>query len=85
LAALKFDEHVCETPLPRGPEIENTSTEPTLTDRVMKLVKVGYKPKDAVQIALDEVALEHRKDPDVMTRAHAEAEEFLRKVREGRI
>jgi hypothetical protein len=84
LAASKFREHVCEVPAPHK-EIEDTSTEPTFTKRVMKLLKVGYKPKDAVQIAIDEIALEHRNDPKVMAQARADAQDFLQKVREGRI
>lgn len=83
LAGSKFREHVCE--LPFHQEIEDTSTEPTFTKRVMKLLKVGYKPKDAVQIALDEVALEHRNEPQVMAQARADAQDFLQRVREGRI
>ena len=51
----------------------------------MKLLKVGYKPKDAVDIALDEIALEHRNDPKVMAVARADAQDFLRRVKEGRI
>ena len=84
LAASKFGEHVCEIAVPAR-EIEDTSTEPTFTRRVMKLVKAGYKPKDAVDIALDEVALEHRNDPKVMAQARADAQDFLQRVREGRI
>ena len=84
LAASKFREHVCEVPVPQK-EIEDTSTEPTFTRRVMKLLRVGYKPKDAVQIALDEIALEHRNDPKAMSQARADAQDFLQKVREGRI
>jgi len=84
LAASKFGEHVCEVPAPHR-EIEDTSTEPTFTKRVMKLLKVGYKPKDAVQIALDEIALEHRNDPKVMSQARVDAQDFMQRVREGRI
>lgn len=84
LATSKFREHVCEIPAARN-EIEDTSTEPSFVKRVMKLLKVGYKPKDAVQIALDEVALEHRNDPKVMAQARADAQDFMQKVREGRI
>jgi hypothetical protein len=51
----------------------------------MKLVKVGYKPKDAVDIALDEIGLEHRNDPKVMSKARQDAQDFLQKVKEGRI
>jgi hypothetical protein len=84
LAASKFRDHVCHA-MGVHQEIEDTSTEPSFPKRVMKLLKVGYKPKDAVQIALDEVALEHRNDPTVMAGARVEAQDFLQKVREGRI
>jgi hypothetical protein len=84
LAASKFAEHVCELPAAHR-EIEDNSTEPTFTRRVMKLLKVGYKPKDAVQIALDEVALEHRNDPQVMAQSRVDAQDFMQRVREGRI
>ena len=82
LAGSKFREHTCRPP---EHEIEDTSTEPSFTKRVMKLLKVGYKPKDAVEIAIDEVALEHRNDPQVMARARVDAQDFLRRVREGKI
>jgi hypothetical protein len=84
LAALKFRDHVCEIAVPPK-EVEDTSTEPTFNKRVMKLIKVGYKPKDAAEIALDEIALEHRNDPNVMAKARADAKDFLQRVREGRI
>lgn len=84
LATSKFQSHICErtssaTTRPRE------ANEPTFTDRIRKLVKVGYKPKDAVTIALDELSLEYRGDAAVMRRAQAEAEDFLRKVRDGLI
>ena len=84
LASAKFSEHICEIVAP-AQEVEDTSTEPTFVKRVMKLIKVGYKPKDAVEIAIDDVALEHRNDPNVMSKVRAEAQVFLQKVREGRI
>jgi hypothetical protein len=84
LAAAKFNEHVCELPAPHR-EIEDTSKELTFTKRVMKLLKVGYKPKDAVEIALDEIALEHRNDPKIMAQARVDAQDFMQRVREGRI
>jgi hypothetical protein len=84
LAGLKFQEHVCQVVVPPV-EIENTSSEPSFTKLVMKFVKVGYKPKDAVDVALDEIALEHRNDTKAMAQARAEAQDFLRKVREGLI
>lgn len=85
LASLKFREHTCEVGLFSHMEVADTSAEPSFTVRVRKLTKIGYKPKDAVAIALDDVALEHRNDPHAMAKARAEAEDFLRKVREGRI
>lgn len=54
-------------------------------DRVRKLLKIGYKPKDAADLALQEIALEHRNDAKVMTQARADSEDFLRRVREGLI
>ena len=50
LASSKFSEHICEIVVPRK-EVEDTSREQTFTKRVMKLIKVGYKPKDAAEIA----------------------------------
>ena len=85
IAKARFHEHACEgAPLPPEP-IVDTSKEPPFVDRVRRLLKVGYKPKDAVDIALQDVALEHRNDFKVMAKARAEAEDFLRKVREGLI
>jgi hypothetical protein len=45
----------------------------------------GLKPKDAVEIMLQEVALERGKNPRAMEQARADADEFLRRIREGRI
>ena len=85
LASGKFTEHICEGAAAAATLPGNASTEPTVVERARRLVKVGYKPKDAAALALDEVSLEHRNDPKVMSRARAEADEFLRKVREGLI
>lgn len=85
LASLKFREHTCEADPFLQKQFLDTSTEPTFAVRVRKLAKLGYKPKDAVEIALNEVALEHRNDPKVMAQARAEADDFLRKARDGRI
>jgi len=63
----------------------DNSKEPSFNDRVRKLLKVGYKPKDAVEIALQEIGLEHRNDPKIMAKAKAEGDDFLRRVREGSI
>jgi len=84
LATSKFQSHICQH---KFSEISrpDSAAEPTFTERIRRLVKMGYKPKDAVAIALDDLSLEHRGDLKVMQRAQAEAEEFLRRVREGLI
>jgi hypothetical protein len=45
----------------------------------------GLKPKDAVEIMLQEIALERGNNPKAMDKARADADEFLRRIREGRI
>ena len=90
LAAAKFRSHTCESRSPQQsefskPQTFNPSTEVPFSERIRRLLKMGYKPKDAVGLALEELSLEHRGDSRVMESARAEAEEFLRKVREGLI
>jgi hypothetical protein len=85
LASSRFREHACETGWLRNEPVVDTSKEPTFMDRVRKLLKIGYKPKDAADLALQEIALEHRNDAKVMTQARADSEDFLRRVREGLI
>jgi hypothetical protein len=45
----------------------------------------GFKPKDAVDVALQEITLEYRSDLQAMTQAKQDAEDFLRRVKEGLI
>lgn len=54
-------------------------------ERIRRLIKIGYKPSDAVALALEELSLEHRGDIELMERARCEGQDFLRKVREGLI
>jgi hypothetical protein len=54
-------------------------------ERLRKLVMRGLKPKDAVEIMLQEVALERGNNPKAMEKARVDADEFLRRIREGRI
>ena len=81
LAAGKFREHACDQHLmrikPAGPQ--------TFTARIKKMVAHGYKPKDAVDLLMQEVMLEHRNEPKVLEQARAEGEDFLRRVRAGLI
>jgi len=57
----------------------------SFTGRIRKLVKQGFKPKDAVELFLQEVALEYRNDPKTLARAKAEGEDFLRRMKAGLI
>lgn len=83
LAAAKFREHTCEAQA-GSPAVKQKSG-PTFADRAGKLIRGGYKPKDAVELVVQEIALEHRNDPAVIEKARADAEEFLLKVRKGLI
>jgi hypothetical protein len=50
-----------------------------------KLVTQGFKPKDAVELFLQDIALEYRNQPKVQAQAKTDAEDFLRRVRAGLI
>jgi hypothetical protein len=87
LAAAKFRQHACEaatslsaaTPEARGDA--NTA----FAERARILIKRGYKPKVAVELALQETEIEHSNDPRIMEKARADAEDFLQRVRKGLI
>jgi uncharacterized protein YoaH (UPF0181 family) len=81
LARARFQEHNC---LKFSPAPSATG-EQSFADRVRELVTRGYKPKDAVELVLQEISLEHRHEPKVMQRAKADADAFLRRLREGSI
>ena len=80
LAAGKFREHKCADHLAR---LANLEDEHSFTARIRKLVSQGFKPKDAVELFLQEVALEYRNEPATLARAKAEGEDFLRRVKSG--
>ena len=81
IASANFKGHDCgATPKGRKPLYEEANIE-----RLRKLVMRGLKPKDAVEIMLQEIALERGKNPKAMENARADADEFLRRIREGRI
>jgi len=82
LAAAKFREHKCADHLARLDVVEDGDG---FTGRIRKLVKQGFKPKDAVELFLQEVALEYRNDPKTLARAKAEGEDFLRRMKAGLI
>ena len=81
IASANFKTHDCRaTPKGRKPLYEEANIE-----RLRMLVMRGLKPKDAVEILLQEVALERGNNPKAMEKARADADEFLRRIREGHI
>ena len=82
LAAAKFREHKCTAHLARSPV---STDEDNFTGRIRKLISQGFKPKDAVELFLQEVALEYRNDPRTLERAKIEGEDFLRRLKAGLI
>jgi hypothetical protein len=81
LAAAKFRGHNCSDHLARFAPAGSES----FTARIRKLVAHGFKPKDAVDLLLQEVAIEYPKQPKMLEQARAEAEDFLRRLRAGLI
>ena len=81
LAAAKFRDHKCADHLARLVPAASDS----LTARVKKMVAHGYKPKDAVELVLQEIQLEYRDQPKVLAQARSEADDFLRRLRIGLI
>lgn len=82
LAAAKFDDHKCADQLSR---IGSADDADSFTPRIRKLVTQGFKPKDAVELFLQEVALEYRNQPKILAQAKADGDDFLRRVRAGLI
>ncbi len=79
LAASKFKEHKCSEHLARlTPAMDDV-----FSTRIRKLISQGFKPKDAVELMLQEVGLEYRGDAKVLQQAKAEGEDFLRRMRAG--
>jgi hypothetical protein len=81
LASSKFQDHDCRSSqnTPAAGYLENFS------DRARRLVTRGFKPKDAADIVMQEIMLEHRNDPVISERARSDAEDFLRRVKQGLI
>jgi len=81
LAAAKFRDHHCSDHLSRL----NSAAPESFTARIRKMVAQGFKPKDAVELFLQEIALEYRNQPQVLAQAKSEADDFLRRLRSGLI
>ncbi len=81
LAAAKFRSHNCADHLPR---LISPSTD-SFTGRIRSMVAHGFKPKDAVELFLQEIAIEYPNQPKILAQAKAEGEDFLRRLRAGLI
>jgi hypothetical protein len=81
LAISKFRGHDCAHHPMRLP----SAGEESFTVRNRKLVARGFKPKDAVELVLQEVAIEYPGDAKLHAQAHEEGEDFLRRLRAGLI
>jgi hypothetical protein len=81
LAASKFRDHKCADHLSRLAPVMDEG----FSSRIHKLISQGFKPKDAVELFLQEIALEFRGEPKIQERAKAEGEDFLRRLKAGLI
>ncbi len=81
LAASQFRAHACSDHLSRLRPADGDS----FTARIRKLVSQGFKPKDAVDLFLQEISLECRNDPKTLGQAKTAGEDFLRRWRAGLI
>jgi hypothetical protein len=81
LAASKFQDHDCSVHGEPAVLLDSES----FAARARKLVTRGFKPKDAAQITLQEITFENRNDPKAASKAQADAEDFLRRVKDGLI
>jgi len=79
LAAGKFRGHDCA----KNPGVPRSPEPGSFPVRLRKIVGQGFKPKDAVELFLQEVALEHPNAPKILEQARADGEDFLRHIREG--
>jgi hypothetical protein len=87
LAAAKFREHKCEaeTTPPVAKQESKRVGDASLASRARMLIMRGFKPKDAVDLVLREIAMEAGNDKKVTDSARAQAEDFLMKIRKGLI
>jgi hypothetical protein len=81
LAEANFEKHQCA----QSPKELVFADGQTFAERARKLIMRGFKPKDAVELTLQEIMLEHRDEPKTIERARTDAEDFLRRVRQGLI
>ena len=87
LAAAKFRQHTCEAASSLAATMREAKrdSDTAFIDRARALIKRGYKPKVAVELALQETEIEHGSNPTIMEKARADGEDFLQRVRKGLI
>jgi hypothetical protein len=81
LAAMKFQEHDCQQ---HAQKTASTDVD-SFAERARRLIGRGFKPKDAVELTLQDIMLEHGSDPKKIEQARIDAEQFLKRVRDGLI
>jgi hypothetical protein len=81
LANSKFENHDCS----KQPKQMRLGDGQTFAERARKLIMRGFKPKDAVELTMQEIEFEHRSETKVLEQARADAQQFLQKIREGLI
>ena len=81
LAAESFQRHDCATYAQRV----NQSREVPFAEKARNLIMRGFTPKNAVELTLQEIEFEHRGNPTAVEKAHFDAEDFIRRVKEGLI
>jgi hypothetical protein len=81
IAISKFRKHNCADYPIRLP----SSGPESFTSRIRKLVHKGFKPKDAVELILQEVAIENPGQSKILDQARQEGEDLLRRLRAGLI
>ena len=86
LAAAKFRDHKCEAQTAHPvKQLPKQDPDTGFADRARALIKRGYRPKVAVELALQEIEMEFGHKPSAMEKARADSEEFLRQVSKGLI
>ncbi len=79
LAYAKFQEHECD----KYGQPQSLASSEDFAARTRRLVMRGFKPKDAVDVTLQEIRLECRNNPSAIKRAEEDADNFLLRVKQG--
>ena len=86
-AEAKFRAHQREekTGLPAPEQATQRPADTAFADRARILIKRGYTPKVAVELVLHEMEFEQGNNSRAIEKARADAEDFLRRARQGLI